>query len=51
MEPARKVEEQVLIAAGENGMSSVLFRNAIGSRLGLNITESECLSLLSIKGI
>lgn len=45
------LEKQVLMAAREQGISSVLFRNAIGRKLGLNVTESECLSLLSIKGI
>jgi len=47
----KDLEKQVIMAARENGMSSVLFRNAIGRRLDLNITDSECLSLLSIKGI
>jgi DNA-binding MarR family transcriptional regulator len=51
MDKQRDLEEQVMIAAQEQGISSVLFRNAIGRKLGLNITESECLSLLSIKGI
>lgn len=44
--PAR----QVLMAARDFGISSVLFRNATGRKLNLNITDSECLSLLSIKG-
>lgn len=39
------------MAAAEQGMSSVLFRNAIGRKLGLNITDGECLSLLTLKGI
>lgn len=47
----RDVEEQVFAAARDNGISSVLFRNAIARKLGLNITDSECLSLLSIKGV
>ena len=38
-------------AARDQGISAVLFRNAIGRKLGLNITDSECLSLLAIKGI
>jgi DNA-binding MarR family transcriptional regulator len=44
------LEKQVFVAARENGISSVLFRNALGRKLGLNITDSECLSLLSIRG-
>lgn len=51
MDKSKDLEEQVMIAAREQGISSVLFRNAIGRKLGLNITESECLSLLSIRGV
>jgi len=47
----KDLEKQVIIAAQQNGISSVLFRNAIARKLGLNITDSECLSLLSIKGV
>jgi DNA-binding MarR family transcriptional regulator len=51
MDLKRDLEKQVLAAARDNGISSVLFRNALARRLGLNITDSECLSLLAIKGI
>jgi DNA-binding MarR family transcriptional regulator len=51
MNSKRDLEKQVMMAAREQGISSVLFRNAIGRKLGLNITDSECLGLLSIKGI
>lgn len=44
------LEKQVFMAARDQGVSAVLFRNAIARRLGLNITDSECLSILSIKG-
>ncbi|HRF99024.1 MAG TPA: MarR family transcriptional regulator, partial [Aggregatilineales bacterium] len=40
-----------MMAARENNISSILFRNAIRSRVGLNITDSECLSFLAIKGV
>lgn len=39
------------MAARDQGISSVLFRNAMSRKLGLNVTDSECLSLLSIKGV
>ena len=42
---------QVFEAARDQGISSVLFRNALSRRLGLNATDSECLSLLSLKGV
>lgn len=45
------LEQQVLRAAAEYGITAVLFRNAVGRKLGLNITDSQCLSLLGIKGI
>jgi hypothetical protein len=45
------LEEQVAIAARESGVSSVLLRNAIGRKLGLNITDMDCLVLLFIKGV
>ena len=44
------IDDQVMMAARENNISSVLFRNTIRRKLGLNITDSECLSLLSLKG-
>lgn len=51
MSSKEDLERQVLMAAAEYGITAVLFRNAIGRKLGLNITDSECLSLLRIKGI
>jgi len=51
MNSKKDLEKQVFIAARDQGISSVLFRNAIGKALGLNITDWECLSLLTIKGI
>jgi DNA-binding MarR family transcriptional regulator len=50
MTAKKDLEKQVFIAAREQGISSVLFRNALGRRLGLNVTDGECLSLLSLKG-
>ena len=50
MEAKKDLEKQVFAAARENGISSVLFRNATGRKLGLNVTDSECLSYLGIKG-
>ena len=47
----RDLEKQVFAAARDNGISSVLFRNAVARKLGLNLTDGECLSLLSINGV
>lgn len=45
------LEQQVMMAARDQGVSSVLFRNAIGRKLGLSVTDNECLSFLAIKGV
>ena len=47
----KDLEEQVMTAARDNGISSVLFRNAIARRLNLNAADAACLGLLAIKGI
>jgi hypothetical protein len=47
----KDLEKQVAIAAQENGVSSVLLRNAIGRKTDLNITDKESLGLLFIKGV
>ena len=47
----QELKKQVFMAARNQGISSVLFRNAIGRKLGLNVTDSECLSFLTIKGV
>jgi DNA-binding MarR family transcriptional regulator len=44
------VQQQVIHATQEFGIASVLFRNAIGRQLGLNITDIGCLNYLFIKG-
>jgi len=47
----KDLERQVGIAARDYGISTVLFRNATGRKLGFNIADMECLSLLLLKGI
>lgn len=44
------LEQRVFIAARDQGISSVLFRNAMGRKLGVNVTDSECLGYLTVKG-
>jgi DNA-binding MarR family transcriptional regulator len=43
--------EKVILGARQYGISNVLFRNMIGERLGVNVTDMECLGLLFHKGI
>jgi DNA-binding MarR family transcriptional regulator len=46
-----ELKTRVFAAAAAQGINSILFRNAMARKLGLNVTESACLSLLGIKGI
>ncbi len=50
MDAKKNLERQVMIAARDSGINSVLFRNATRRRLGLNTADSECLSFISING-
>ena len=43
--------EKVILEARQYGISTVLFRNLVGERLGVNVTDMECLGLLFHKGI
>jgi DNA-binding MarR family transcriptional regulator len=50
--PTKKnLESQVVMAAREYGISTTLFRNAVGNKLGVSVTDMECLALLFFKGI
>lgn len=40
-----------MLAARDQGISSVLFRNALGRKLGVSVTDNECLSFITIKGV
>jgi DNA-binding MarR family transcriptional regulator len=51
MNTKENLEKQVMSAARENNINSVLFRNSIRRKLGLNMADSECLSFLSIRGV
>lgn len=50
MDSKKELELQVFSAARDQGISSVLFRNAMSRKLGLSATDSECLSFVSLKG-
>ncbi len=43
--------DQVNRSAREYGISTVLFRHAVGERLGVNVTDMECLALIFFKGL
>jgi DNA-binding MarR family transcriptional regulator len=50
IDSSQDLQRQVVAAAQDFGIGSVLFRNAIGRKLGLIITDIGCLNLLFIKG-
>ena len=43
--------KQVNMSAREYGISTVLFRHAVGESLGVNVTDMECLALIFFKGL
>lgn len=51
MNTKKSLESQVLMTAADHGISAVLFRNAMSRKLGLNIADSLCLTLLGIKKV
>src|SRR5215207_8027194 len=46
-----QLKQQVILEAREYGIGSVLFRHAIGEKLGLSATDMECLGLIFLKGL
>lgn len=51
MNSKAELQKKVFTLTREYGMSSVMLRNAVSRKLGLNITDMECLSLLRIRGL
>lgn len=47
----RELVQQVNVGAREYGISTVLFRHAVGEILGVNVTDMECLGLIFFKGL
>ena len=47
----KEMVDKVILGARQYGISNVLFRNLVGERLGVNVTDMECLGLLFHKGI
>jgi DNA-binding MarR family transcriptional regulator len=45
------LEKRVIMGAREYGIQMVLFRNVVAERLGVNVTDMECLGLLYNKGL
>ncbi|HUZ17268.1 MAG TPA: MarR family transcriptional regulator [Spirochaetia bacterium] len=50
MDSKTNAKMRVVMASQEFGIASVMFRNAIGRKLGLNITDIGCINFLFIKG-
>ncbi len=51
MNSKEELETAVLMAARDYGIGTILFRNALAKKLGLNLTESLCLTILGIKNV
>jgi DNA-binding MarR family transcriptional regulator len=51
MDSKQDLQLTVLLAARECGIGTILFRNALAKKLGLNLTESLCLTILGIKSV
>lgn len=47
----KALEQEVIMGARELGINMVLFRHAVGERLGVSVTDMECLALVFFKGI
>src|SRR3954464_14927765 len=46
-----QLKQQVIVGAREYNIASLLFRHAIAERLGVNVTDMECLGLVFLKGV
>jgi len=46
-----ELAERVIRGARQYGISTVLFRNLVGERLGVNVTDMECLGLIIHQGL
>lgn len=44
-------KKRLILGARQDGIQAVLFRHLIGERLGLNVTDMECMALLFHKGL
>lgn len=51
MDSRQDLEIQTMMAARAYGISGILFRNALARKLGLNMTDGQCLSILGITGV
>jgi DNA-binding MarR family transcriptional regulator len=47
----QNLEKQVIMSGREFGISMVLFRHAVGEKLGVNVTDMESLALIFFKGL
>lgn len=50
MDSKTNAKRHLIVTTQEYGIASVLFRNAIGRKLGLNITDIGCINYLFIRG-
>lgn len=45
-----KIVEHVILGVRENSIGAVLFHQAVGQVLGINVTDMKCLDIMTLKG-
>lgn len=50
MKTGKDLKFEAMMAARDNGIASMMFRNTMAKKFGLTLTESVCLTLLGVKG-
>ena|SRR5688572_6591866 len=51
MSSKEELQQRVILAARDYGINTVLYRHAVGAKVGLNVTDMECLAVLFFKGM
>lgn len=46
----KNLVQQVILGARENSIGAVLFHQAVGQMLGINVTDMKCLDIMTLKG-
>ena len=47
----KDLKQRVIVGSREFGISTVLYRHKVGAKLGVNVTDMECLGVLFFKGV
>jgi DNA-binding MarR family transcriptional regulator len=47
----KDLQQNVIMSARDYGISTTLYRHKVGTKLGVNVTDMECLAVLFFKGV